>query len=225
MIISHSHKFIFLKPRKVGGTSVYIALSELCKPTDNLSYLISHNANFDESFFNPISRCVETSGVEQQNKNLTEHSIAKDVKEIIENTYWNDYSKVSIIRNPWEVEVSRYYWELGNERLPNGTSFSQYMDEHYEKYYHSNEPYYFIDNEMILDFVIRYENLETDYHAFLKSKRLPQNNLPYTKSKTRKEKKHYSLYYEGNEKWINAIRKKNKKTIDYFGFHFENQCN
>ena len=34
MIISHEHKFIFLKTRKTAGTSVELALRQLCGPDD-----------------------------------------------------------------------------------------------------------------------------------------------------------------------------------------------
>ena len=33
MIISHEHKFIFLKTKKTAGTAIEAALSELCGPT------------------------------------------------------------------------------------------------------------------------------------------------------------------------------------------------
>jgi hypothetical protein len=34
MIISHEHKFIFVKTRKTAGTSIEIALSKFCGPDD-----------------------------------------------------------------------------------------------------------------------------------------------------------------------------------------------
>ena len=34
MIISHAHKFIFLKTKKTAGTSIELALSQLCGPDD-----------------------------------------------------------------------------------------------------------------------------------------------------------------------------------------------
>ena len=34
MIISHEHKFIFLKTKKTAGTSIELALSQLCGPDD-----------------------------------------------------------------------------------------------------------------------------------------------------------------------------------------------
>jgi hypothetical protein len=34
MIISHEHKFIFIKTKKTAGTSIELALSQLCGPDD-----------------------------------------------------------------------------------------------------------------------------------------------------------------------------------------------
>jgi len=34
MILSHEHKFIFIKTQKVGGTSLEIALANYCRPDD-----------------------------------------------------------------------------------------------------------------------------------------------------------------------------------------------
>src|SRR5689334_7330747 len=39
MIVSHTHKFIFLKTKKTAGTSIELALSELCGPADVITPL------------------------------------------------------------------------------------------------------------------------------------------------------------------------------------------
>jgi len=39
MIVSHEHKFIFLKTKKTAGTSIELALTELCGPQDVITPL------------------------------------------------------------------------------------------------------------------------------------------------------------------------------------------
>jgi hypothetical protein len=39
MIISHKHKFIFIKPQKSAGTSVELLLSRICGPDDVITPL------------------------------------------------------------------------------------------------------------------------------------------------------------------------------------------
>ena len=39
MIISHKHKFIFIKPQKTAGTSVELLLSRICGPEDVITPL------------------------------------------------------------------------------------------------------------------------------------------------------------------------------------------
>jgi hypothetical protein len=43
MILSHKHKFIFIKGQKVAGTSVEIALAELCGPDDVITPISPHD--------------------------------------------------------------------------------------------------------------------------------------------------------------------------------------
>ena len=39
MIVSHEHRFIFLKTKKTAGTSLELALSQLCGPDDVITPL------------------------------------------------------------------------------------------------------------------------------------------------------------------------------------------
>ena len=42
MIVSHRHKFIFLKTRKTAGTSIEIGLSKYCGAGDIISRILDH---------------------------------------------------------------------------------------------------------------------------------------------------------------------------------------
>ena len=48
MIISHRHKFIYLKARKVAGTSVEVALAQHCGDGDIVTPVGVFNPNWDE---------------------------------------------------------------------------------------------------------------------------------------------------------------------------------
>jgi hypothetical protein len=39
VIVSHEHRFIFLKSQKTGGTSLELALSRVCGPEDVITQL------------------------------------------------------------------------------------------------------------------------------------------------------------------------------------------
>ena len=48
MIISHRHKFVFLKPRKVAGTSVEVALARHCGEEDIVTPIGTFDPEWDE---------------------------------------------------------------------------------------------------------------------------------------------------------------------------------
>ena len=48
MIISHRHKFIFLKAQKVAGTSVEVALAQHCGEDDIVTSISAFNPQWNE---------------------------------------------------------------------------------------------------------------------------------------------------------------------------------
>ena len=56
MIISHRHKFIYLKARKVAGTSVEVALAKHCGDADIVTPVGGFNPRWDEDEYDHPGR-------------------------------------------------------------------------------------------------------------------------------------------------------------------------
>ncbi len=52
MIVSHKHKFIFIKTRKTAGTSVEIALSKICGKNDILTPISPKDEIYRQEYAN-----------------------------------------------------------------------------------------------------------------------------------------------------------------------------
>ena len=224
-IISDSHKFIFVKPVKTAGSSVQANLAKVCAKTDLISAMDHFDPTRDETRYS--------------NKNavysLPEHYPSFRIKKNYPDK-WGKYWKVSIVRNPWDAEISKYYHrrhlyhldpatkKLGRpnkfvENYDEPKSFSEYMEVHHRTNWSSCDPYYFINGKMVMDFVLRYENLESDYKKLCKILEIPHQPLPKLKTKIRKEKLDYTKYYE-DPKLILKVGAASFKTIQHFGYKF-----
>ena len=102
MIISHEHKFIFFKPMKVAGSSIEVALSKICGDED-----LQTGSEYQEE--------IEEFGYIPKNNELIYHShtsppllYRRSAKK------WEDYQKITVVRNPWDLIVSYYWWSFNS---------------------------------------------------------------------------------------------------------------
>ena len=87
MIISHKHKFIFIKTRKTAGTSIQEALTKICGDEDIITPDIdTEGRNVDKSCWNGHP-----------------HPHLWDVKQLVGDKVWNDYYKFTFVRNPFDI--------------------------------------------------------------------------------------------------------------------------
>lgn len=241
MIISHKYKFIFIKPTKVGGTSVEVALAKHCGNKDIITPITKYNPNSDEEkYVQPVKN--------YKDKGFFNHISPEEIKKKIGNRTWNNYYKFTVVRNPWDQTISRYWWEKRTKvtekqitikklilnffnpkaykfiisRIWNKknktNSFNDFINAFDKKW--TNTLYYFDKKgNPICDFYIMYENLDKDYEKACNHLGIPYEKLPKTKNKQRKNKKNYSEYYN------KATRKKVynlfKKEIDFFNYKYE----
>lgn len=162
MIISHELKLIFIKTKKVGGTSFEIALSKYCgrdcvitpiSPDDEatraaLGYRTAQNY---------VTRKWTIFGAKDVRK-FYNHIPAAEVKRLAPEAVWRDYKKLAIFRNPFDAIISRYYWDAGDRK---GVPFDQFVLKN-PKLLLENSTIAPLRGEAKMDHYLRYEALKDD---------------------------------------------------------------
>jgi hypothetical protein len=234
MIISHTHKFIFIKSLKTAGTSIDTTLSNFCSGEDIVTPLndFRHNRNEKGEF---LHKAMNYEDFEKLNLPNLQHVEARTIKDMVDPEVWNSYFKFSICRNPWDRAISEFFWATrNNPELKPKKRFYNYLGVPFneigqlKKYFAdfikntplpSNDPFYVINDELCVDDIIRYENLTNDYNRILDKLGLPRVDLPRLKGGIRAGGYHYSKYYDEETK--NIVADQHKNDIRFFGYKFE----
>jgi hypothetical protein len=146
-----------------------------------------------------------------------------------------NYFKFAFVRNPWDRVVSEYLYMKNNagcacrgniRKIPK--SFEEYVVGNFKCSWrnHVAEQYKFIYNsreELMVDFLGRFENFEEDLNKLLKKLGIQnRKNIPYVnQTRTPKQRiiKPYWMYYNKETKKI--IEQKFEKDIKLFGYTFD----
>lgn len=217
MLISHEHKFIFIKPKKVAGSSVIYALGQHCP--EKASSISSYQEFRTKTIYRPggedVANRTEFHGVKANG-----HVDARRIHRLVGDKIWNSYTKVSVVRNPWDCVVSLFWYYGGKQRR--AEQFPRFLHNTQAACRPFNRKHYFHASKMILDFVIRFETLQEDYNSFCTLIGLPNTILPRLNTKSRRDKRHYSTYY--NDERRELIARCWDLEIAHFGHEFEQKA-
>ena len=151
------------------------------------------------------------------------HLRAKNLRNLVGNDFFNRAFKFAIVRNPWDWEVSHYFWVLNQkkhqylEQYKGVGSFEQYIESGLFKISHGSQSGFIVDEggNVIVDFVGKVENLQKDLKEICDRIGIGIMEIPYlNKSKHRP----YQEYY--NEKTREIVAKCSKEDIERFGYDF-----
>ena len=179
-----NEKLIFLKPRKVAGTSFLIALASFAGNRDiiteisELDLLSKYASRAPQNNNMPIREVLRYARLQtlkqlrrgEWPRRFIGHATASEVRSRLGPSVFDDSLKVSIVRNPYTQLVSLYNWERRLAREGRGhqfDSFGNWLMRHPHKINWNYDQYY-IDQDDVIDFYLRFEHLKEDAAALEK---------------------------------------------------------
>lgn len=179
MILSHKHKFIYIKTRKTASSSIEAMLSRVCGPEDVITpttdrlmtgermppqnYRLDHPLVPKRPVWRRLLRRPER--IYHPTIGFYEHIPAWRIKAYVGDEIWNSYYKFTFERNPWDKQISWYFYKTKSKKQR--PSFESFMANK-DKACVENYSLYTTDGEIAVDFLGRYETLNEDLAKVLK---------------------------------------------------------
>ncbi len=227
MIVSHRHKFIFFKTKKAATTSIEIALSSLCGPDDIITPITEEDLrdNNAQNFRLPFRdwpmegklRRLIGARVTERRSGYYHHIPAALVRRYLGAALFDAYFKFTIERNPWDRQVSHYFWQTRKDATR--PDFAAYIARPRKEKIIDNFDIYSIDGDIRADFVMRYENLEADFGEALARAGLTSTppHLPRAKAGFRQDRDYRDLYDNASRETVASWY---EREIRAFGYEF-----
>ena len=236
MILSHKHKLVLFKPIKVGGSSVELAFSNHCGPNDVLT-----GTDLVEE--------KEIGYRTQNNQNPRYHTHTSPTAFFqMTGEKFKDYHKVSIVRNPWDLAVSYFWWSYygpENSFYPDlrpyesddpddlKKKFSEFVNCRASFANTAASPGKNVTMPIVswlasrtleyypqeIDRILKFETLQEDYNCLCEDLGTPLHELPRLKTSQRKSSIHYSEYYDAWSR--SAVRRTFFSLIERFQYKFD----
>ena len=218
MLVSYSHRFIFIHVGKTGGMSMREVLLPFC--TEPEKFKIRRPPKLKDDQPNPMYAVWET---------LLLHAKARDVQKELPPEVFNSFFKFAFVRNPWDLQVSMYHFVLREPEAPRHAevkacgSFDAFVEwvvktaDPYPKGITKLQSEMLADSQgkLLVDFIGYYETLSADYSRVCEKVGIDAP-LPHLNKSVHKD---YRSYY--NDRTRALIAEHFKSDIELFGYSFD----
>jgi len=218
-LVSHRHRFIFLRTHKTGSTSVEAALEPLCLPPG--APVGGHYRDMEVS----DAGIVGARGGAYRDREWTPHMGAMRIRAKLGRSMWRSYTKIAVVRNPYDRMVSMFWWRLNDQdrRLLSSAPFET-VREAFSSWLArtdggKNIGKLCIGPRYCLNLVLYYEHLETDILALFERFGHPPPVLPRYKSGARLRDEPWRAYYDDASRRI--IRHQSGFELAFFGYDLD----
>jgi hypothetical protein len=214
VLVSHRYKFIYLKNYKVAGSSVETFFRQFCiDPAEPYSYV--YETDKQESEYGIVGSTILPA-----DETWFNHKHASDIKRDIGDEIFNSYLKFCVVRNPYDVMVSAFFWERSIKRIERNLDFKTYCINYQPTYNRSNVSRILLDGTPVCNVYMRFENLKEDIIALCDRLGITDydiNKLPKHKTNIRLRAP-YQEFYDDEIKEI--VSNHFKTEIEMFGYTF-----
>lgn len=231
MIVSHKHRFIYLKTIKTASSSMEIALSRLLGPEDIITPAREDLGDQRAQAFGGQNYRLEHPDVPRRplwrrllgrperyyhpSVGFYEHMPAWRVRRYVGEEVWNSYYKFAFERNPWDRQVSFYYYKTRHKNRP--PSFEAFLRRK-DKAWVWNYDIYAIDGEIAVDFVGAYENVMDDFEKAMKDIGIKEKTELPMANAARREKDDYRQHFTPETR--DLVAGWYAREIEAFGYEF-----
>ena len=206
MIVCEEPAFVFVHVFKTAGTSIKRALRRYAMPAWQ-EYANSVLKRVGVSQFGPPS--------------YPDHQLACELIDQIGLEAFERYFSFAFVRNPWDWELSHYKFILRLKRHPQHQEVSQLSDfTDYVRWrcdgrFQLQQDFITLDDEIIVDFVGRFENLEADFHLVCQQIGIQPKLAKLNATRKTDYREHY------DDKSAELIRQTYLCDVIRFGYQFD----
>ncbi len=225
MIVSHKHRFIFLKTRGTASTRIEVALSKFCGDDDIItavapedeSLRAQHGLRGRQNDLRPLADYSFADWLRfttrWRRSHFEEHTTAATLKAALGTRVWSSYFKFCVERDPWDKIVSGYHWQTRHhDPRPDLIEFLRGADPRRL----SNFEIYAIDGVLAMDRVVRFERFAADLEDVRNLLDLPEPLQVQAPTGQNDQLPHYSQVLGSKERAIiDAVCRREIELFDY----------
>jgi hypothetical protein len=164
MIVSLKYRYIYIRPRKTGSSTIESILRGSLGPDD----IVVHES------FRTLLPVLKPGAELPPDKGLVTHTPASRIRPLIRDDIWDQFFKFTSERHPYEKALSfarhrlrgRTTHDRWKDNRPAG-DFAAFLDEVVRGGKYSTFRYYAIDGRPVVDDFIRLESLGDDIRRIL----------------------------------------------------------
>ncbi len=200
MLLSVSHRFLFIHVNKVAGTSVQHALQRFAEqPLRDGRSRLKHRLNLTRDF---------------SKRPYAEHIHASRLQAQLPPAVFDEYFKFAFVRNPWDWLVSSYNYLCSNSihrhhaQVAAMNSFEEYADFEIKRGKRSQSVFVCDADQVIVEYLGRFETLDDDFATVCRHLNIDAGLPHVNESKHRDYREHYTdkVAEKVAEHWQSDIR-------------------